>query len=145
MGRLIQKDDEAQLATCHPDLVRLMKEVVKRVPFDCIVIYGHRSVAVQQQLFAIGRTRPGRIVTNLDGVNKRSRHNFTPSLAVDIAPHSVVSSGVWKDTARSRAEFNQLGQTAEAVAKELGITDYRWGGRFTRPVDMPHHELTRKA
>ena len=103
------------------------------------------AVATLQQLFAQGRTKPGRIVTNLDGITKKSRHNYSPSLAVDLAPQSVVSSGVWKDNVKSRAEFEQLGQMAEAVAKELGITDYRWGGRFTRPVDMPHHELTRKA
>lgn len=145
MGIFTQKDDEAQLATAHPDLVRIVREAVKRSPYNWFVVYGHRSIQLQQQLYAQGRTRRGRIVTMLDGVTHKSRHNYIPSLAVDLAPAEVVATGRWLDTAKTNAQFNQLGEIAEAVAKEMGITDFRWGGRFRKPVDKPHYELTRKV
>ncbi len=144
MGRFTQTNDEAQLATVHPDLVRVMRTAVGRLPFDCFVIYGHRTVAEQQALFALGRTRPGRRVTTLDGVMRKSRHNYTPSLAVDVGPASLIKTGRWVESAEALREFEQLGAMAEAVAKELGVQDFEWGGRWTRLRDRPHFQLNRK-
>lgn len=145
MGRFIQSNDEAQLATVHPDLVRVMRETIRRLPFDAIVIYGHRTVAEQNALFQLGRTRPGKRVTNIDGVTKKSRHNYTPSLAIDVAPASVVATGVWRETPAVLAQFDEIGRTAQAVAKELGVADFEWGGAWKRFKDRPHHQLNRNA
>ncbi len=145
MGKFIQSNDEAQLATCHADLQRVMREAVRRVPFDCFVIYGVRTVAEQQALFAIGRTKPGRRVTNIDGVTKKSRHNYTPSLAMDVGPASLIATGRWVESALALKQFDELGATAEAVAKELGVADFEWGGRWTRLRDRPHFQLNRKG
>jgi peptidoglycan LD-endopeptidase CwlK len=145
MGRFTQPDDERQLATVHPDLVRVMRETVSRLPFDVFVIYGARTVAEQQALFAQGRTKPGARVTNIDGVTKKSRHNFTPSLAIDVAPFSVVATGRWKETPAVLAQFDEIGRTAQAVAKELGVADFEWGGAWRKLKDRPHHQLNRNA
>lgn len=143
MGRFCQPNDEAQLATVHPDLVRVMRETVSRLPFDCIVIYGTRTIQEQQALYAQGRTKPGKRVTNIDGVTKKSRHNYLPSLAIDVAPFSVIATGRWKETPAVMAEFAEIGRTAQAVAKELGVTDFEWGGAWARFKDLPHHQLNR--
>ena len=54
------------------DLQTLFKFVVKH--FDCTVTSGFRTVEKQQSLYAQGRTKPGKIVTNADGVISKSNH-----------------------------------------------------------------------
>lgn len=139
----IQKDDLAQLATCHPDLVRVMKRVAEK--YDVLVVYGQRTVAEQQALYAQGRSKPGRIVTNLDGVKKKSRHNYSPSMAVDAVVKEYVRSGRWVDTAEAHAQQKQMAAYAKQVAAELGIKDFAWGGDWVSFKDRPHFELTRAA
>lgn len=118
------------LATCHPDIQRVMEEAIKE--FDFMVLCGHRTVAEQQRLYAQGRTTPGKKVTNIDGVRVKGRHNYKPSLAIDIAPYPLD----WQDTARFRA----LGEHIEKVAKRLGVP-LTWGGRWRKFIDLPHFEL----
>lgn len=132
------KTSEARLATCHPDLQRLFREVVKW--FDCTVLEGHRSVERQQDLYASGRTKPGPILTKCDGVTVLSKHNREPSLAVDVAPYPVD----WQD--RDRFYFFAGFVKATALMLEIPV---RWGGdwdgdtevRDERFVDLPHWEL----
>ena len=119
-----------RLASCHPDLQRLFNEVVKG--FDCAVIYGHRTVEEQQDLYAQGRTKPGKIVTKLDGVSKRSKHNESPSLAVDVVPYPID----WDDL----DAFRDLADHTKRVARDLGI-GVVWGGDWSRFRDYPHWEL----
>lgn len=119
-------------------LVRLFQAVVQG--FDCTVIYGHRSVTEQQALYAQGRTKPGPIVTNCDGVHKKSMHNYLPSRAVDIVPYPVN----WKDTDR----MYYFAGYVKRVAEEMGIA-IRWGGDWDSDtevhdqtfMDLPHFEL----
>ena len=130
-----------KLATCHSDLQRLFKEVVKH--FDCSIIYGHRSVAEQQRLYAQGRTKPGKIVTYRDGVTKLSKHQGVkgkkPSHAVDAVPYPID----WEDTNRMR----YFAGFVMATAKQMGI-DLTWGGDFDgdtntkeeRFQDLPHFQ-----
>jgi hypothetical protein len=143
VGIFVQRDDRQQLNTVHQDLVRVLEEAVRRVPFDCIVVYGHRTVKEQQALYALGRTKRGARVTWLDGINKKSRHNYTPSLAIDVVPFSIVKTGEWRETPESLAQLSILGAMAETVAKEFSIEDFAWGGRWKKTKDMPHFELTR--
>lgn len=142
MGRFIQDNDLAQLEQLHPVLRRMAMQAVQRLPFDCFVIFTHRTVAQQQALFAQGRTRPGNIVTNMDGVRRKSRHNFLPSLAIDLAPASVIATGVWRDTAETRRQFAEIANAMKVVAREMLVEDYEWGGDW-KMRDLPHHELTR--
>lgn len=79
------KLSQEKLNTCHRDLITIFNEVIKY--FDCTIVYGHRSVEKQQELYAQGRTQEGPIVTYCDGVNKKSKHNHNPSKAVDVIPY----------------------------------------------------------
>jgi len=79
--------------TLHPDLkvVLLAARAVAPFPFDIPDDGGHRTTERQRELYMIGReiqrgviVRTGRIVTNIDGVTKKSKHNESPSQAVDL-------------------------------------------------------------
>lgn|SRR5512139_792618 len=131
------------LATCDPQLQAVMNEVIKI--YDIKVLEGHRSVERQQMLYAQGRTKPGSIVTNIDGVVKMGKHNYTPSQAIDVAPCSPNGSIDWED----REKFVLLGGIVLGVAVVLGV-HLRWGGDWDRdmdlhdknvPMDLPHFEV----
>jgi peptidoglycan LD-endopeptidase CwlK len=130
---------KARLDTCHRDLVVVMNHAIVKGP-DFTILCGHRSVQEQARLFAQGRTEPGPKVTNADGVNDLSPHNYPISHAVDIAPYPID----WNNTSR----FMILGGYVLGIAQGLGI-DLRWGGDFNRNYDnsdeifsdLPHFEL----
>jgi len=133
------KTSNKRLDTCHLDIQRLFREVVKR--FDCKVIEGRRTDARQAKLYAQGRTAPGKIVTYADGVTKLSNHQTDEpdglSTAIDIVPYFSEAPHVrWGDTER----FHRFAGFVEAHALAMGIR-IRWGGDFKRFKDWPHWEL----
>ena len=119
-----------KLNTCHPDIIKVMNEAIKHTDFT--VLYGTRTVAEQQALYAQGRTKPGPIVTNKDGVNKKSKHNYLPSLAVDIAPWPID----WNDIDR----FKELAVVVKKAADTVGVA-IQWGGDWKTFKDWPHWEI----
>lgn len=88
------KASQKIMATVHPDIQRVFTEVIK--VWDCKPTAGFRTVKEQQALYAQGRTKPGPVVTNCDGVVKLSDHQKTVilagkayGLALDIMPYPV--------------------------------------------------------
>ena len=65
------------LQTCHPDLKRLFREVVKT--YDCTVLWGHRGEDQQNEMYS---SNPP--ITKVQYPN--SKHNSLPSKAADVAP-----------------------------------------------------------
>lgn len=128
----------AALATCDSRLQRVLNEVVKH--FDCTVLEGHRSVARQQALYAQGRTTPGPVVTQIDGVRTKGTHNYLPSRAVDVVPYPID----WADTQR----MHYFAGFVVGTAASMGVT-LRWGGDWDRDTqtaderfrDLPHFEV----
>ena len=120
------------LRGCHPDLKwRVLKiiEALEHEGLDILLTQGVRSVAQQQALFAQGRFKPGKIVTNCDGLVKVSNHQLKADgygYAVDVA---------WRDA---------TGVTWEGPWERLGILamahGLQWGG-FWKFQDKPHLEL----
>lgn len=110
-----------RLLTCHPDLQRLMNEVIKHV--DIAVVCGHRSMEDQDKAVRGGFSR----------VNwPNSKHNKSPSLAVDICP--------WPSMWKSEVAFIALAGVVHECAARLGIKVV-WGGSWKSFPDMPHWEL----
>ena len=130
-GRLSQ----SRLSTCHGDLQRLMTAALQHpdCPSDMTIVYGHRSNAEQAELYAQGRTKPGKVVTNARP--GQSRHNRRPSDAVHVIPY-VNGSGSW-----SWDHINPMADHIKRVAAELGIK-VTWGGDW-RMKDGAHWELPR--
>jgi len=131
-----------RLQTCHPLLVTLMQRVIARadLPSDMTIVYGQRTMEEQAALYAKGRTVPGEIVTY-----KRpgeSKHNTSPSEAIDVAP--FIARGIpWADVDAFEALHAPI--LAEWVAMvEEGLVPYgvrlNWGGHW-RIRDLAHWEL----
>lgn len=134
-----------RLVTCRPLLRELFKRVVKIR--DCSVVCGHRPNDIQDALYAQGRTTPGDIVTNAQA--GESKHNTSPSEAVDVVPYPELWS--------SPTAFAQLSVIVLEVWDDMtieGLTDgYElvWGGDWdgdrdpndTDQWDKPHWEVRR--
>jgi peptidoglycan L-alanyl-D-glutamate endopeptidase CwlK len=125
-----------RLNTCHPDIQAVMHEAIKH--FDFTVLSGFRSPKEQLELYKQGRefkdgkwVKVGKTVTNVDGINVKSNHNYSPSRAVDIAPYPID----WDDIER----FEQMAAVVMDCANKLGIK-LTWGGNW-RMKDYPHFEL----
>jgi len=99
-------------------------ELAQEAGFDLLVTQGYRSIQEQNRLFAQGRTRPGKIVTNARG--GQSNHNFRK--AVDFA--FIVDGEVSWDV----KFYKRLG----AWCEQVGL---KWGGNWKRFKDYPHVEL----
>jgi peptidoglycan L-alanyl-D-glutamate endopeptidase CwlK len=129
---------EAQIVTCTPGIIKVVRRAIKI--YDFSASEGHRSVARQQALFAQGRTTPGKIVTNVDGVRKKGMHNYKPSRAIDLVPYRD-GKMQWND----REGFIHLAGIMLAFAEAEGVR-LRWGGDwnmdddFGDGWDLPHFE-----
>jgi peptidoglycan L-alanyl-D-glutamate endopeptidase CwlK len=123
----IDERSARSLIGLHPKVQQLAKEFLgrcKKAGLGVRVIDGLRTYAQQAELYAKGRTLPGKIVTKAGP--GQSMHNF--GLAFDI--------GIFVDN-KYLPESAQYA-AAGAVGKELGLT---WGGDFQSIKDEPHFEL----
>lgn len=122
-----------RLATVHQDLQVLFHEVIKHE--DCTVVSGLRTQEEQEALYAKGRTQPGDIVTHMDGVNRRSKHQT--GLAVDVVPYPSMYGNIEK-----LIEFGWFVKGVAAMLIRYGAMEkeVKWGGDW-RWRDYPHWEL----
>lgn len=123
----------------HPDLTAKLERVfaaMAALGYPMRIIEGVRSQARQQQLYAQGRSAPGKIVTKCDGVTTKSNHQ--PKLnglgyAADCAfvdDPRTPRDETWDDA--------QPWQAFGALAEATGLI---WGGRWPTLRDLPHVEL----
>ena len=114
------KKSRERLATCHPDLQTICNELIKEL--DVTILCGFRPEEDQRSAF-------------INGFSKlewpRSKHNKTPSEAVDMAPYPVD----FKDISR----FIDMCNRIKRIADELKIK-IRQGRDFSFK-DYPHTEL----
>ena len=131
-----------RLSNCHKDLKKLMVKSLELSIIDFGISCGYRSIEEQQEIYQQGRTKPGGIVTYVDGVKKKSKHNELPSLAVDIYAY-VNGKAVW-----DKEHLYYLGGVIMTCARQLDI-QVRWGANFNQNqnlkdenfYDLPHFEL----
>lgn len=122
-----------KLLGVHPDfaiLVQRLLNVMALLGHPMIVTDGLRTTEQQQLLYAQGRTAPGHIVTQADGVSVRSNHQMHTDgygHAVDCA-FLVDGAPSWNDALHWRL-YGEVG-------KALGC---KWGGDWHTP-DRPHLE-----
>jgi peptidoglycan L-alanyl-D-glutamate endopeptidase CwlK len=110
-----------KLDTCHPVLRHICEDAIKIMDFS--VICGERGEEEQNRLQAEGRSH---------AVYGESKHNLSPSEAVDIAPYPID----WEDEGR----FRVLAGVMIAVAYKCGIK-LKWGGHFRNLKDLGHFEI----
>jgi peptidoglycan L-alanyl-D-glutamate endopeptidase CwlK len=126
-GDRVDDRSEKNIATLIPALQPIARELVRR----CVkagwwvkVICGRRTYAEQEELYAKGRTEPGKIVTNARA--GYSMHNF--GLAFDI--------GIFDGTTYIPDGLGY--KAAGLIGRDLGLV---WGADFKTINDEPHFEI----
>jgi len=120
----------------HPDLIRVMQEAIKDTPIEFTITEGVRTTARQRQLYAQGRTEPGKILTSADGITLFSNHQKKTDgygHAVDLYANPINVN----DTKNIKIVADHILDTA----KRLGVK-MEWGGNW-KMRDYPHFELKR--
>lgn len=123
----------------HPYLVHVMCEAIRNSPHDFTITGGVRTTKEQQALYAQGRTKPGKIVTNADGVRSKSNHQAKEDgfgYAIDLYP--FVNGQV--DVNDTKNLLPAIGEHIKEVGRRLGY-NIAWGGDWKGFVDRPHFEL----
>lgn len=120
------------------EFLALCRQALEPSGVQVIVTSTYRDHASQNALFAQGRTRPGKIVTNARG--GESWHNFR--CAFDIA---LLNNGkntdpkddvlIWDNTAPNVKLWQAVGQLGELAGLE-------WAGRWVRFREMAHFQYT---
>lgn len=136
------RKSKEKLKTCDSDLQKIMNRVIEISNVDFGISEGHRSLERQFELFEQGKSK-------IDGVNKKGKHNYSPSQAVDIYAYY---------DGKARYDISHMSYLAGlviAVAEEM-YNNYqvtkkiRWGGNWDSDGkilidqnfdDTPHFEL----
>jgi peptidoglycan L-alanyl-D-glutamate endopeptidase CwlK len=122
------------LLTCHPDLQEVARAALLTSPVDFAVVCGHRNKFDQDKCCAEGKS---------NAPWPTSKHNFTPSRAMDIVPIKA-GKPAWDDI----EAFRDVADAILTAGDRLGIR-LRWGGTWTDDADdalakfrdAPHIEM----
>lgn len=110
----------------HPKVAKLCEQFVAscdKAGIDVIITSTYRDAESQSALYAQGRTKPGKIVTNAKA--GQSFHNYR--IAFDFCP-IVNGKCQWNDSAL----FTKCGRIAESLGLE-------WAGRWTGKLKESAH------
>jgi len=130
----------------HPKLVGELKQIYTEIcealkgRAICRLAYTLRTNAEQDALYAIGRSKPGKVVTNAKG--GQSYHNY--GLAVDIVLLKDTNGDGTFETAswETNVDFDGDGVAdwveVVRIFKEFG---WEWGGDW-KFSDKPHFQKT---
>lgn len=97
---------------------------------DLLITSTYRDPAEQDALYAQGRTKPGKKVTNAKG--GQSMHNYR--LAYDVVPLRN-GKAVWGTTGDDLVLWNRVG----ALGKAAGL---EWAGDWKSFKEFPHFQWT---
>lgn len=128
--------EKSRLATCEEDIQKVVGKVIEK--WNINIIFGHRGKEDQDKAIAEGKTK-------LQWPN--SKHNTTPSKAIDMCPVEVVGKREnidWKD----RERFSLFAGYVLGIAEAMGV-GIRWGGDWDQDTevkdnnfdDLVHFEL----
>jgi peptidoglycan L-alanyl-D-glutamate endopeptidase CwlK len=116
----------------HPELVKRIEMILaamEALGHPMKVIQGVRTAEGQQVLYNQGRTVPGKIVTNCDGLIKKSNHQ----VGEDGYGHAADLAFQGSDPFSELHPWDCYG----ACAKAIGL---KWGGQWKAFIDRPHVE-----
>ena len=134
-----------RLATCHPDLQKVLNEAIKYIDFS--VVEGYRTQVEQEKYFKTGKSKT---------LNSKHLLRYCPeyggqySYAVDVVPYFSTTPHTDFD---DREEFCLLAGYILAIANKLKEegkikSDIRWGGKWdsarikgNKFFDGPHFEI----
>lgn len=126
LGRAIENISEKRIKTLQTPVARKARRLLERAAANGVnlrVTSAFRSYRMQRELYAQGRTKPGKVVTRAKP--GQSWHNF--GLAFDVVE---IRGGraMWENS-----KWPEIGQWG----KELGL---EWGGDWKSFKDRPHFQ-----
>ncbi|WP_407271582.1 M15 family metallopeptidase [Radiobacillus sp. PE A8.2] len=124
----------SQLHPVVEDKKDALIEAVEQIGVSIIITDGFRTTEEQKELYALGRTAPGNIVTYAQG--GESYHNY--GLAIDFAIRLENGDVIWDID--YDGNNNGTADWTEVVerAKQLG---FEWGGDWHNFQDYPHLQM----
>ena len=135
----MDKITQQRILKLHPqvreEVVKIIQECDKALTGDAKIriTQSLRTFEEQDHLYAIGRTKPGKKVTNAKG--GQSIHNY--GLAVDICLIIDGKAASW-DTAKDW-DNDKIADWYECV-KIFAKYGWDWGGNWKTFKDLPHFE-----
>lgn len=131
MSFSLSRKSLGKLGGVHPDLIKVVKRAIELTSVDFGITEGLRSITRQKELYAQGRTTPGKIVTK----TMRSRH--LTGHAVDIV--------AYKDGKISWANhlYAKIAKAFYEAAEEYDIL-IKWGHDIQGLDDDAHFELDKE-
>jgi peptidoglycan L-alanyl-D-glutamate endopeptidase CwlK len=153
-----------RLETCHKDIQTLMLYAILTSPIDFGIAVGQRTPEEQFKIYRSGRkkvpngyevTDSNAVLTNCDGFLERSKHNYSPSMAVDIYVWVPGKRHMMYDEVHlSFLAGHVLKCSSELLANGQITHDLTWGGNWDndgellydqRLKDLPHFELSKQC
>jgi|GEM_PF-406859 len=133
-GKTADSRSEKNIATLHARVRPFARALIEKAAGHGIIIKvtsAMRTFAEQDELFAQGRTKPGKIVTKVKG--GFSNHNF--GIAFDV---TIFTGSTDPEKAKTPDFESPLYKVIGALGVELGL---EWGGNWKSFVDQPHYQL----
>jgi peptidoglycan L-alanyl-D-glutamate endopeptidase CwlK len=139
---MIDKPSLDRINLLHPKIREEVKALVEQAnavtgkEITIRVVQGLRTIKEQNNLYAIGRTKPGKRVTNAKGGS--SYHNY--GLSIDFA-FLVKDKGQisWDD--KKDWDGDKIADWLEVV-QIFVKAGYEWGGNWKSIKDNPHFQKT---
>lgn len=134
----LDERSEKRLEGVNSALVNVVRRAAKALPFPLFVVEGLRTKERQTELYAQGRTKPGKVVT----WTLQSKH--IDGRAVDLAP--MIDGAIdWNDSKK----FDAIAKAMQDAGRALGVA-VRWGAdwdgdgkpREKGESDSPHFEIS---
>ncbi len=136
------KTSKRRLATCHKDLQLIMNTAIAISDIDFGIAEGNRSIERQYKLFKQNKSK-------IDGITRKGKHNFFPSLASDIY---IFYDGKAKWEKEHLTYVAGVIHTVAVMLFAQGLITHkiRWGGNWDMDGkilidqsfdDRPHFEL----
>jgi peptidoglycan L-alanyl-D-glutamate endopeptidase CwlK len=141
------KVSEQRVALLHPSVRAEVKQLIEQAEtklhhsMAVRIVQGLRTIKEQNDLYAQGRTKPGKIVTNAKGGS--SFHNY--GLAIDFAILTDKDgNGTFEDLSWDIKRDNDKDGTADwlEVVKAFEASGWEWGGKWSSIKDYPHLQKT---
>lgn len=117
-----------------PAFLERLNEFERRLAIDHLPFFlfeGYRSFDRQAELYAQGRTSPGKIVTNAKPGDSIHQYALAGDYVADGATDKLGVQWSWENR-------NGIYQRMGAVAQDCGLI---WGGEWKRFPDLPHIEM----
>jgi peptidoglycan L-alanyl-D-glutamate endopeptidase CwlK len=133
-GKKADSRSEGNIMTLLPRVRPFARALIEKAANQGIIIKvtsGTRSFAEQDELFAQGRTKPGKKVTNARG--GFSNHNF--GIAFDV---TIFTGSSDPEKAKTPVFESPVYKAVGALGTEIGL---EWGGNWKTIVDEPHFQL----